>query len=271
MTGRDSPRGVRRRVFVLVAVVVGGCLVGGALAAPAAAGDNVAVFGFDANTTAVEPGESVAVTVSMESHGAYDDATVRSLALRLDYPAEYLSVERVEGANWFDTAPESAEGTGPSEVDVATSTATNASAGVTRHEQTLSTTETGVTGEAVVATVHLTVAEDADPATVVVDAAESEVRLTSRYPQPVSVSPLAVDVAGGGDRVEPAYPDEPFAEADSAEDETPTAAETGAEAEATDEPASSGATPGFGVGVALASLATVTALVIGLARAGRRR
>lgn len=270
-TGDESSRS-RAQIAALVGLVLGCCLVGSALAAPVAAGDNVAVFELEANATDVEPGESVAVTVTMESHGAYDDARVASVALRLDYPADYLTVTEVEAANWFASAPDSEDGTGPADPDVSTSTATNGSAGVTRHTQQLATPEEGTTGRARVATVTFTVSADASAATVVVDAAESEVGLTSRYPQPVSARPLALDVAGGGDRVAPDYPEEPFAPEGTAVEGTATEGEstagesttTGASSTPTDaattrhgttETASSDATPGFGVVAVLVAVA----------------
>lgn len=274
-TGDESPRG-RAQLAAVVGLLLGLCLVGSALAAPVAAGDNVAVFELEANATDVEPGESVAVTVTMESHGAYDDARVAAISLRLDYPADYLTVTEVEAANWFASAPDSEDGTGPRDPDVSTSTATNGSAGVTRHTQQLVTPEAGTTGRARVATVTFAVSADASAATVVVDAAESEVGLTSRYPQPISARPLDLDVAGGGDRVEPEYPDSPFAgEAPSTETE-PTATDTDGDPPSTDgsdattaagsdatTAAGSGATPGFGVAVALAALLLGGGLVVG--------
>lgn len=159
------------------------------------AGDNAAVVEFDPRQTAVEPGETVALDVAVATDGAHGDAGLYRVALRLDYPAEYVSVADVEAGPWFQQADR--------EVDVRRTERTNGDAGVTVLTQELSDPGSGVAGATRFATVTFEVAPDAPASTVVVNASETTAMLTSRYPQPVTARAAELRVDGGGDRVEP--------------------------------------------------------------------
>ena len=218
----------QRRVAVALAGLCVLALSGAALSGAATAGDKNARITFEPDEATVQPGETVDVAVVLRSHGAYGDTGVARIDLRVDVPPAYLTVVDVEAGAWFEKAPEgSSEGSGPENVGVVTSVDSAPDAGAVQVSQRLRSLDEGVTGEARVATVTLRVAEDADPATVEVSAAETDVRLTSRYGQPVVAEPPAeLDVAGGGETVEPPFPEQPFA--DEAVD--------GTTASATDEP-----------------------------------
>jgi plastocyanin len=213
----------------VVALAVAVCLLalaaGSALSGSAVAGDNNARITFEPAESSVEPGETVSVAVVMRSHGAYGDTGVARIDLRIDVPPEYLTVTGVEPASWFEDAPDGdPRGSGDGEISVTTAVDRAPEAGAVRVRQRLENPDDGVTGEARLATVTLRVDEDATTATVEVSATESRVVLTSRYPQPIAAEPpAAVHVAGGGEAVEPPFPEQPFAGDEDANGTTATA------------------------------------------------
>lgn len=241
----------------------------GAAVGPAAAGDNVAVFSVEPETTAVDPGDTVAVRVGLESHGAYGDAEVAAVDLWLDYPTSHLAVERVESGNWFaEASADAAESPDYAE------TVRVSDAGVVSVDQSLrNPREQATTGVAHFATITFRVRDEADPATVRVDASRSEVMLTSQYPQPVADAYADLNVSGGGPDADPAYAENPSFEAfgegagsgDDGESEGDAETETPGEATPTEVRTGTDASaPGFGAAVALLAL-LLAALV------GRRR
>ena len=186
----------------------------GATAGSVTAGDNIALFQFEPETTDVDPGETLEVDIYLRSHGEYGDTGVASIDLWLEYPAAYLTVVDVEPASWFEDAPDGdTYGDGPDDVEYSETVRTNEVGGVTSIEQSLRNPgDGGVIGYAQYATVTFEVDESASPATVVLAVNRSDVGLTSRYPQPVANVDTRIDIGGGGDRVEPDYASEPFAD-----------------------------------------------------------
>lgn len=180
------------RPVALIAVLLVGLGIG---AGGVYAGDNAAVVEFDPRQPAVEPGETVALDVLVGTEGAHGDSGLYSVSLRLDYPAEYVTVVDAEAGSWFGQADRP--------VDVRERIRTDDEAGITVVEQTLRDPQDGVVGHARFATVTFAVEPDAPASTVVVAAGETTALLTSRYPQPVSARQAQLRVGGGGDRVEP--------------------------------------------------------------------
>lgn len=258
--GGDASRPATRSIgaAALACLLFAGVGLGAAVG-PAAAGDNVAVFSVDPETTEVDPGDTVAVRIGLESHGAYGDAEVAAVDLWLDYPTGHLAVERVESGDWFAEASE--ESAASPEYAESVRVSDN---GVLSVEQSLrSPREDGATGEAHFATVTFRVADGADPATVRIDASRSEVLLTSQYPQPVADAYADVNVSGGGSDADPAYVEEPTFEALDEEDGSSVDEESdgdagtdeGGEATFTDSKADTdAAAPGFGPVAALLGL-----------------
>jgi len=188
---RRVPAAVAATALLAALLVAAGLGVG-----LAGAGDNVAAVEFQPSETAVAPGETVAVDVVLESDGSYDDVGLYRTVLRLDYPAEHVSVVGFERGPWLTQEDPDAA--------VATDTRVADDAGVAEFEQRLRDPGDGVTGRARLATVRLAIAPDAPASTLVVTASESRFLLAqTRYPQPVEGLPAELHVDGGGDRVEP--------------------------------------------------------------------
>ncbi|GAB3418370.1 hypothetical protein GCM10027435_18290 [Haloparvum alkalitolerans] len=238
----------------------------GAAVGPAAAGDNVAVFSVEPETTTAEPGDTVSVRVGLESHGAYGDAEVAAVDLWLDYPTSHLAVERVEPGDWFAEASADAADS----PDYAESVR-NAESGVVSVDQSLrNPREQATTGVAHFATVTFRVRDEADPATARIDASRSEVLLTSQYPQPVADAYADVNVSGGGPDADPAYVEEPAFESFGGGGEE--AKTTSAPAETGDGDSTGAAESGSESGVSVPGFGPVVALLALLAAAllGRR-
>lgn len=245
------PRVGAAAVALLALALAVGLVAGGA--GSATAGDNVAHVEFEPAEVDVEPGDTVEVDVSLSSYGEYGDTGVSRVTLRVDYPTEYLTVTDVVAGDWFHEAPDGdPDGASQESVDVSESVAVDDDAGAARVRQTLSDPTSGVIGSARVATFTVEVAADADAATAEFDPAESEVMLTSQYPQPLAAPPAEVHVDGGGDVVQPAYAEDAFADdgstatpestAESTAESTGTAGDAGDDSAADGDAAPDGAT-----------------------------
>ncbi|ELZ61521.1 MULTISPECIES: cellulosome anchoring protein cohesin region [Halorubrum] len=216
---RPGRRSGRAALAVLVGVAL---LVGavGALAGPASAGDTAGALSVSPESFDVEPGDTVAFEVAMVNDGERDDDGVYGLTLRLDYPSEYLTVTEIESADWFREAPSGDDRSQP-DVDVSESVEYDDERGAARLSQSLDDPTTGVTGEAVVATVTVRVEPDAEPAVAELGTRETSTDLTSRrdYPQPLATPSVTFNVSGGGDGevVTPDYDDAAFADTDDGE------------------------------------------------------
>ncbi|VTT86131.1 hypothetical protein DM2_2169 [Halorubrum sp. DM2] len=196
-----------------VALLVGAA---GALAAPASAGDTAGALSVSPESFDVEPGDTVTFEVAMVNDGERDDDGVYGFTLRLDYPTEYLTVMEVESADWFREAP-SGDDRSQSDVEVSESVEYDDERGAARLVQSLADPTTGVTGEAVVATVTVRVEPDAEPAVAEVGTRETSTELTSRrdYPQPLATPSATFNISGGGgdgEVVTPDYDDAAFAD-----------------------------------------------------------
>ena len=225
---QDASRG--RLVIALLAalaLVVGVGVVG--RAGTATAGDNVALIDFEPDELEVDPGEEVEIDVVINTDGGHGDVGVESVSLRVDYPAEYLTVTEIEGNDWFHELAADGQDLDPSE-----EVAYDDAHGAVKLEQSV-LDRSGVVGEAAFATLTVEVAEDADPAVAEMSVAgtdddPTDVMLTTEWPQPLSLSPAEVVIDGGGDTVSPAFDPDAFADPDTA-----TPSENGdAEAETSD-------------------------------------
>ncbi len=217
---RDSGRnqGVRlTSAVVLLAFVVGLGVAFGA--SGATAGDNVAVIEFEPEELSVAPGDTVDVDLTLRSHGEFADVGVSTIELQVEYPADYLTVTEIDPGDWFDEAPDNDPlGEGQAHTEVREQVTHADENGAALLEQSLVAPEFGVIGTAPVATVTVEVSEDAEPATAQLAAERTRVFPTrSRYSQPTSVTPAAFHIDGGGDVVEPAFVDDPFADVDGSE------------------------------------------------------
>lgn len=210
--GRDRDRLARVGLLVLVAVALS-IAAAGTLAGPASAGDTAGALSVTPAEFDVEPGETVSFEVAMINDGERDDDAVYGLTLRLDYPTEYLTVTDIEAANWFREAPEDG-GASPDSIEVRESVDYDDERGAARLVQSLADPRSGVTGEALVATVTVRVEPDAEPAVAEVGTRETGTELTSRrdYPQPLSTPTATFTISGGGNGtvVTPEYDESAF-------------------------------------------------------------
>lgn len=213
--GRDLGRVSRIGLGVLVAVALS--IAVGALAGPAGAGDTAGALSVSPAEIDVEPGDTVTFEVAMVNDGERDDDGVYGFTLRLDYPSEYLTVTDIDSANWFRGAPADG-GASRESIEVRESVDYDDERGAARMVQSLADPTTGVTGEALVATVTVRVEPDAEPATAEVGTRETSTDLTSRreYPQPLSTPTATFTISGGGNGtvVTPDYDEAAFADAD---------------------------------------------------------
>ena len=214
-SGTERRRSRVRLVSTVAALALVVAIVGVALGAGgASAGDDVAVLGFDPDEVSVEPGDTVEVDVTLRSHGDPFGSGVGSIELQLDYPTEYLTVTHIEPGDWFDDAPDGDQiGEGQSDTAVRERIAYADENGAALFEQSLANPEFGVIGAATVATVTVEVSGDADAATAELTAERTGVYpVRSQESQQTHGLPAEFHVDGGGDTVEPALVDDPFAD-----------------------------------------------------------
>lgn len=179
-----------QRTLIVVVLAVALCLGAGAVSA----GDKVAIFGFEPDESAVDPGETVELDVVLDSDGSHE-AGLYKVETRLDYPPSHVEVVDVEAGEWFQQ---------DGAIDMAVTTQVDNDAGVAKIDQRIRDPDNGVTGQASVATVTLRVHEDVNSSTVHVVADESDALVVaSAYPLPVIAQEAELDVAGGGESVEP--------------------------------------------------------------------
>ena len=178
--------------ITLLVVIIG---AGGFGVTAVDAGDDAVAVSFEPGSIEVEPGETVEVDVMLQSEGGHDGEGLYRAELRVDYPAEYVEVADVEVGPWFHQ-----EG----ETDLWVDGWVDDEAGVARVDQRMQDPGRGVTGSDRIATVTLSVSEDAAPATVELEATESTfIYAVTDFPVPVFGTPAELEVSGGGERVQP--------------------------------------------------------------------
>lgn len=186
--------GVGAVLLVVVAVAFTGFVGGGSAA------DNPGLLDFSPSDVTAEPGETVTVDVTLAAMGGYDDDGVQSFEYVVAYDTALLTVEDVEIGPWLYQE---------NETDVLTETSIDEpdtdSVGRLTVEQSRDPPAGGVseTDDTPTATITFAVAEDASPATAVVQFESADAALLE-FPLPVLTSrELLIAVNGGGDRHAP--------------------------------------------------------------------
>ena len=158
-TGNVRPTGPGR-----VSIVLACCLLlgAGALASPlfassASAGDQPAVFTIEPEEVETDPGETVELDVVVYNHGPLHGQGLSEISFDVRYDPGTISDVTVEHDEWLLDGDEDAELDTSSEVD--------GNAGLISVEHEREPAGTGVLGDGAVATLSLTVAEDADSTT----------------------------------------------------------------------------------------------------------
>ncbi|WP_254808331.1 hypothetical protein [Natronosalvus amylolyticus] len=238
--------------LVVVAVALGAGVV--------SAGDQLAVIAPADNEIDAEPGEEFEVDVLMRSRGGHGGTGVAELTLVAQYHPDYLEVTNIEGAGWLEQG---------NETDIVEEHRIAHEAGTALLEQRREPVDGGATGDGRVATVTVTVSEDAPPGVAEIDFGESAVILENDLPLAILDQAVTVSIDGGDDPV-PAFdhPDPDDRETleaavvnDSSDEDV---SGTDADDDAVAEPV-----PGFGVLVTLAGFATLLGTVALLARSRR--
>jgi hypothetical protein len=241
---------------VAVCIVVGTVAALGVAVGPAVAGDAIAQFDFGDSTQTADRGETVTVEVWLRTDGGYAGEGVESYSFVVAVPPEVGEPTDVEVGPWL-------QGDG-GEVE---QTVTDAGEGAIRVRHERVDPGDGVTGADLAATVTIEIHEDAPAADAAVliadpraDLARNDYRLRSFGDNATIV------VAGGGERIDPAY-DPDGGDANGSDDggvDVTTANETNRTVTPGDGEDSGGGddpTPGFGIALAIFSVLAGTAWV----------
>lgn len=234
-----SPSDARGAVAVLVVAVVLSLASVTAVSSVAAI-DQVALISPDRTELEADPGETLELTVGLESRGGHGGEGVTAVALIAQYNPEYLTVTDVERGPWLE-----GEGT---EVETRSTLADDAGTAII--EQRREPAAGGTTGSGTIATLTVRVAEDAPAGTTPISFGESTASLTGDYPPAVVDESATVAVAGGNESLGSFdHPDPDGLERDGEFDSSGGADDTAA--------ASDGGAPvpGMTIGAALAALA----------------
>lgn len=241
------PSDARRAVAVIVVAVVLSLASITAVASVAAI-DQVAFVSPDRTELEADPGETVELTVSLESRGGHGGEGVTAVALVAQYDPDYLTVTDVERGPWLEGED--------TEVETATTIADDAGTAIV--EQRREPPAGGTTGSGTIATLTVRVAGDAPTGTTPISFGESDVTLTGDYPPAVVDESATVVVAGGNESLGSFdHPDPDDLERDGEFDSS-------ADTNDTDAAASDGGAPvpGMTIGAALAALALGTVVLV---------
>ncbi|WP_435552109.1 cohesin domain-containing protein [Natrinema sp. CGMCC1.2065] len=248
------PSDARRAVAVIVVAALLSLASITAVASVAAI-DQVAFVSPDRTELEADPGETVEITVALESRGGHGGEGVTAVALIAQYNPDYLTVTDIERGPWLEGE----------DTEVETRSTLADEVGTAIIEQRREPAAGGTTGSGTIATLTVRVAADAPTGTTPISFGESTVSLTGDYPPAVVDESATVAIAGGNESLGSFdHPDPDGLERDGEFDSS-------GDAEETDAAASDGGAPvpGMTVGAALAALALGTA-ALAVARDRRR-
>lgn len=253
-------------VGVSIVVVVLGLALGIA-AGPAFAGDAIAQFDFGESEHTAEPGETVTVEVRLRSDGGYAGEGIESYSFVVAVPPEVGEPTDVDPGSWL------AQDGGDVE-----QTVTDAGEGAIRVRHERVDARDGATGADRAATVTIELRAEAPAADATILIADPEARLHgSDFRMRSFGDEATIEVAGGGERLDPAYePGQGDVQTGDGSVDVTTANETNRTVNLDDDPESPGEggddpTPGFGIGTAVVALLGVALLGGTRLAVGRRR
>lgn len=252
----SGARGRPPRIAAVLVALLAAAVLLGAVAPLASAGDGATILQFEheggeADGLEVDPGEPVTLDLVVYDHGDLQGNGVSDLALTLAYD-DPLTVESVDHHEWLSP------GSGPLETDVDH----DSDARTIEIDERLPEADEGVVGNEPVATLTVSVPEDASPANAELRIAEADVRLVSDWPQSVFDRNATLLVDGGVETDDD--PDAPDGvtlgdDADLSDDGTPDPAEDGDGESDVDD---ADGIPGLGV---LAGVVAVIGLAVAVA------
>ncbi|AFZ71469.1 cohesin domain-containing protein [Natronobacterium gregoryi] len=180
---------------------VAGTVVVGTFAAPAAAGDNIAIFALDPAETDAEVGETIEIDLVVSTHGDYVGDGIDELSATVVYDADVFSVAEVTHGEMLAHGDPDAEVTGSSEV---------ADGEVTISQEREPSGDGAATTEPA-ATIAFDIAPDAPTANETLEITDASAILVSDYPQGTieresTVSIDAVETSSGSSASTDAVP-----------------------------------------------------------------
>ena len=178
-------------------LLVGVAALAGPLAGPATAGDNAAIFNLEPEEVEADPGETVELDVVASSHGSLHGYGLGEVAFTVRYDPGLVSEATVDHETWLADGGGSAE-----EAEINGSAAVDESEGLISVAQEREPAGDGVTGTGAVATITLTVEEDAEPTNLEVAFENGSAILSTGDPQTVWDNEATVFVDGGVDEDE---------------------------------------------------------------------
>lgn len=200
---RSDGRGRRARAVDAAAAAVAAVLLAVSLfgfaagigAGTTATGDRSAAIAPSSYAVEADPGEEFELEVLLHSDGGHGGEGVASVALIAQYHPDYLEITDVERGPWLEQGPAT---------DVRVERALAHDRGTAVLEQRRDPAAGGATGNAVLATITVAVAEDAPPSEATIGFEESRVELVRQFPLPVYAQEATVEIDGGGAPV-PSY------------------------------------------------------------------
>lgn len=254
-----------RRDALLAGILCGLVVLGGFAVGSALAGDQVAVLAVEPHDVDADSGETFDVDVLMRTEGGHSGEGVERVDLVVQYHPEYVEIEDVEGGPWLHAGEET---------DVEEALTIVDEEGTTVFEQWRDPVAGGATGSDHLATLTVSVADDADPAETTISLGSTSIDLERQQPiavhdQEVTLSvdggeeeasfdhddpDAVVDAAGSTENADESEADD--AQSDDGATDAPESADT-----STSDDASGDAVPGFTAGLAGTSFFTVVAVL----------
>jgi hypothetical protein len=139
---------------------------------PASGGDRSTVVYTDPEVYTVSPGETVEMTVMVNSDGGYHDAGLETMTLQATYDTDYLTVASVEAGSYMSQG---------NETEIHSETAIDTENGHITIEQWRDPPRGGAIGNARFATITFTVTDDAPETNTTVRFGESRGALVGDY------------------------------------------------------------------------------------------
>lgn len=217
--GTDSRAVAAGRAVALALLLVAAT----ALSAPAlvSAGDRSAVIRPSPSTVEAGPGETFTVEVELQSDGGHGGVGVGTVDFVAQYHPDYLEITDLERGPWLEQGEET---TVRAERTLAHTD------GTAVLEQRRDPPAGGATGNAMLATMTVRVADDAPPATTTINVSETGVEPVRGWPLALYAQDVTVEIDGGGESVPASDFDHPDPDPDALESAPD--GESGAESDA---------------------------------------
>ncbi|RKD88104.1 cohesin domain-containing protein [Halopiger aswanensis] len=191
-----------------------------ALAVPAlvSAGDRSAVIRPSPSTVEADPGETFSVEIELQSDGGHGGVGVGTVDFVARYHPDYLEITDLERGPWLEQGEETTVR--------AERTLAHAD-GTAVLEQRRDPPAGGATGNAMLATMTVRVADDAPPATTTINVSETGVEPARGWPLALYAQDVTVEIDGGGESVPASDFDHPDPDPDALETTADDGASTG--------------------------------------------